>query len=223
MYGNHYSPATIPNIANLVGKDMQVFHNRSVKERYVVIYCDAAFVSVRRDSVQKEAMHTLIGVDEKGHKEVLDYGLYPSESKENYRSLLQSLKNRGLKDVLVFVSDGLTGLPDAVLEEFPSSKHQACRTHVSRNVMNRIRAKDKVEVGEYLRKVHQADNLEGAKEKYEAFREKWKVKYSKVIYTLDRYDNLFTYLEFPKAIQRNLYTNNMIENFNKRVKKNTQK
>ena len=143
MYGHHYSPATISNITKLVDADVKAFHNRSIKERYVVIYCDTTFLSVRRDSVQKEAMHTLIGIDEKGHKEVLDYSLFPSESKENYRSLLQSLKSRGLKEVLVFVSDGLTGLRDAVLEEF------------------------------------------------------------------------------PKAIQRSLYTNNIIENFNKRVKEHT--
>ncbi len=221
MYGHHYSPATISNITKLVDEDVKAFHNRPVKERYVVIYCDATFLSVRRDSVQKEAMHTLIGIDEKGHKEVLDYSLFPSESKENYRSLLQSLKSRGLKDVLLFVSDGLTGLQDAVLEEFPKAKHQACLTHIARNVMNRVRASDKLEVGDDLRQIHQAESLKEAQPRYEYFCKKWNFKYPKVIALLNKHDNLFTFLEFPKAIQRSLYTNNMIENFNKRVKKQT--
>ena len=221
MYGHHYSPATISNITKLVDEDVKAFHNRPVKERYVVIYCDATFLSVRRDSVQKEAMHTLIGIDEKGHKEALDYSLFPSESKENYRSLLQSLKSRGLKDVLLFVSDGLTGLQDAVLEEFPKAKHQACWTHIARNVMNRVRASDKLEVGDDLRHIHQAENLKEAQVRYEYFCKKWSFKYPKVIALLNKHDNLFTFLEFPKAIQRSLYTNNMIENFNKRVKKQT--
>ena len=166
-------------------------------------------------------MHSLIGIDKKGHKEMLDYSLFPSESKENYRSLLQSLKSRGLKEVLVFVSDGLTGLQDAVLEEFPKAKHQACWTHVARNVMNRVRASDKLEVGDDLRQVHQANNLKEALDRYGVFCEKWKHRYPKVIALLDRHDNLFTFLEFPKAVQRSLYTNNIIENFNKRVKKHT--
>ena len=221
MYGHYYSPATISNITKLVDKDVKAFHNRPIKQRYVVIYCDATFVSVRRDSVQKEAMHTIIGIDEQGHKEVLEYGLFPSESKENYRSLLQSLKSRGLKGVLLFVSDGLTGLQDAVLEEFPKAKHQACWTHVARNVMNRVRASDKLEVGDDLRQVHQANNLKEALDRYGVFCEKWKHRYPKVIALLDRHDNLFTFLEFPKAVQRSLYTNNIIENFNKRVKKHT--
>jgi transposase-like protein len=221
MYGHYYSPATISNITKLVDKDVKAFHNRPVKERYVVIYCDATFVSVRRDIVQKEAMHTIIGIDEQGHKEVLDYCLFPSESKENYRTLLQSLKSRGLKEVLIFVSDGLTGLQDALLEEFPKAKHQACWTHIARNVMNRVRARDKLEVGEDLRKIHQSGNFEQAQAMYEYFSKKWKPIYPKVITLLDRHDNLFTYLGFPKAIQRSLYTNNIIENFNKRVKKHT--
>ena len=221
MYGHYYSPATISNITKLVDEDVKAFHNRPIKERYVVIYCDATFVSVRRDSVQKEAMHTIIGIDEQGHKEVLDYGLFPSESKENYRSLLQSLKSRGLKEVLLFVSDGLTGLQDALLEEFPKAKHQACWTHIARNVMNRVRARDKLEVGEDLRKIHQSGNFEQAQAMYEYFSKKWKHIYPKVITLLDRHDNLFTYFGFPKAIQRSLYTNNIIENFNKRVKKHT--
>jgi transposase-like protein len=56
MYGHHYSPATISNITKLVDEDVKAFHNRPVKERYVVIYCDATFLSVRRGSVQKEAI-----------------------------------------------------------------------------------------------------------------------------------------------------------------------
>ncbi|HHT14964.1 MAG: transposase [Christensenellales bacterium] len=56
MYGHHYAPATISNITKLVDEDMKAFHNRLVKERYVVIYCDATFLSVRRGSVQKEAI-----------------------------------------------------------------------------------------------------------------------------------------------------------------------
>ena len=173
MYGHYYSPATISNITKLVDKDVKAFHNRPIKQRYVVIYCDATFVSVRRDSVQKEAMHTIIGIDEQGHKEVLEYGLFPSESKENYRSLLQSLKSRGLKGVLLFVSDGLTGLQDALLEEFPKAKHQACWTHIARNVMNRVRARDKLEVGEDLRKIHQSA-IWSRRKQCRVFSKKWK-------------------------------------------------
>jgi putative transposase len=97
------------------------------------------------------------------------------------------LKNRGLKEVLVFVSDGLTGLQDAVLEEFPKAKHQACWTHIARNVMNRVRASDKLEVGNDLRHIHQAEDTKTALEKHEYFCKKWSFKYPKVITLLNRH------------------------------------
>lgn len=62
-YGHHYSPATISNITKLVDEDVKALHARSVQERYVVVFCDATFIPVRRDTVQREAMHTLIGTE----------------------------------------------------------------------------------------------------------------------------------------------------------------
>ena len=221
MYGHHYSPATLSNITKRVDKDVKAFHSRPIKSRYVMLYCDATFISVRRDSVQKEGLHSIIGMDEEEHKEVLDYALFPSESKENYKEMLQSLKERGLKEVLLFVSDALSGLKDALLEEFPKGRHQACWMHINRNVMKHIRAKDKAEVGDDLRLIHQSIDLKAALNNYDKFIEKWSRRYPKAKQILEKHDNLYTYLTFPKEIQRSLYTNNLIENFNKRIKKRT--
>lgn len=204
MYGHHYSAQTISNITKLVEEDVKVFHERQVKSRYVAIFCDATFISVRRDNVSREAVHVLIGIDYEGKKEVLDYNIYPTESKNNYKEMLEDLKTRGLNHVLLFVSDDLTQLEEAVLESFPMAKHQACWTHLSRNVLNKVRVKDKAEVGEDFKKIHQAKNLESALEKYNEFLEKWFNRYPKVKKALEKHDNLFTYLEFPKEIQRSI-------------------
>ena len=87
-------------------------------------------------------MHVIIGITEQGYKEVLSFALYPTESASKYREMLQNLKARGLEDVLLFISDELTGLVNAVTDEFALSKHQACWTHILRNVANKVRSKD---------------------------------------------------------------------------------
>ncbi|MCI7238577.1 MAG: transposase, partial [Anaerococcus sp.] len=74
---------------------------------FVVLYCDATYLPVRRNSVAKEALHVIIGIDPNGNKEVLDYSLFPEESANNYKEMLINLKSRGLENVLLFVSDGL--------------------------------------------------------------------------------------------------------------------
>jgi putative transposase len=153
MYGHHYSPATVSNITKAVQEQVEAFHQRTISEKYAIIYGDATYLSVRRDSVAKEALHILIGITHKGEKEVLDYALSPSESADNYREMLQSLKQRGLEQVLLFVPDGLNDFKNACLEVYPNAKHQSCWTHVARNVMKHVCAKDKSKVMDDLKPV----------------------------------------------------------------------
>ncbi|PWM76068.1 MAG: IS256 family transposase, partial [Bacillota bacterium] len=146
MYGQYYSPQTVSNITKTVQKQVEEFHNRKVEERYTAVYCDATYLNVRRDSVAKEALHILIGITENGTKEVLDYALFPSESAENYKEMLLNLQNRGLKQVLLFITDGLPQVRELLLESFPKARHQYCWTHLARNILKYIRAKDKAAV-----------------------------------------------------------------------------
>lgn len=85
MYGHAYTPATISNMTKAVEDHVKEFHERALNKRYVVIYMDATYLNVRRDSVSKEALHILVGITPEGYKEVLDYRLYPTECAENYK------------------------------------------------------------------------------------------------------------------------------------------
>lgn len=129
MYGQYYSAQTISHMSQVVEEEVALFKKRPVRRRYCALYCDATSINVRRDTVAKEALHVIIGMDEKGHKEVLSFETYPTESADNYKEMLEDLKSRGLEEVLVFVSDELTGLSSALTEGFPLAKHQSCWTH----------------------------------------------------------------------------------------------
>jgi transposase-like protein len=121
MYGSYYTPATISNMTKATEELVKEFHSRALSSRYSVIYGDATYINVRRGSVAKEAMHILMGINADGHKEILEYRLFPSESCENYRDILKDIKGRGVKEVLLFVSDGLKELGNVFLEEFPKA------------------------------------------------------------------------------------------------------
>ena len=97
-----------------MSEQVEQFHKRPVAKRDAVIFCDAMYVNLRRDNVAKEAIHVLLGITPEGYKEILDYAILPSESSLNYADMLKSLKKRGLEQVLLFVSDGLVGLPNAM-------------------------------------------------------------------------------------------------------------
>ena len=223
MYGHHYSAQTISNIAKSVEVQVDAFHSRPITSKYAVVFCDATYLNVRRDSVSKEALHIILGITPEGEKEVLDYALFPSESSSNYQEMLLNLRERGLEQVLLFVTDGLKGLGNACLEVYPMAKHQSCWTHIARNVMKYVRAKDKVIVLNDLKTVYQSDSEEDAVSNLHTFMTKYQKIYPKVIDVVNDLTSLFTYYSFPKAIRRSIYTTNLIENLNKNLKRGTKR
>lgn len=153
VYDHCHTPATISKIAASVSNQVKQFHKRPVAKRYAIIFCDAVYVNLRRDSVAKESIHVLLGITPEGHKEILDYAILPSESALNYADMLKSLKMRELEQVLFFVSDGLVGLPDAVQNEFPRAKHQSCWVNLMRAVNRLVRSSERKIVLDALKRV----------------------------------------------------------------------
>ncbi len=223
MYGHAYSPTTISNITRSVEDHVKEFHSRKLNKRYTVVYGDATMINVRRDSVSKEALHILIGITPEGTKEVLDYRVYPQESSENYREMLDDIKQRGTKEILLFVTDGLSGLANACLDVYPKAKHQACWVHVQRNVARNVRAKDKKEILDDLKRVYKANHEDEAKTHLEIFIEKYTSRYPKVVKSLMDNPSLLSFYAFPESIRNSIYTTNLIEGMNKQLKRNTKR
>lgn len=215
LYGHYYSPATMSNITKSVEEQVKQFHSRALSDQYVVVYMDATYLSVRRDSVTKEALHVLLGITPDGTREILDYALYPTESASNYEEMLEAIKQRGVKQVLLFASDGLEGVRDAVKRQFPKSEHQQCWVHLGRTVARYVRNKDRKEVLSDLKPVYQASSEEDAKEALKAFLEKHGTKYPKLAGIFERAKpSLYPFFSFPVEIRKSLYTTNLIERSN---------
>ncbi len=223
MYGHYYTPQTVSNISKAVADQVERFHNRPISDKYVAVYCDATYLNVRRDSVAKEALHIILGITLDGTKEVLDYALYPSESASNYKEMLINLKNRGLNQVLLFITDGLTGIRNACLDIYPQAQHQSCWTHLCRNVMKHIRAKDKATVMNDLKSAYTASSAEEANDKLYDFIIKYAKIYPKATAVLENLSSVFTFFDFPEVIRRSIYTTNLIENLNKNLKRGTKR
>lgn len=224
MYGAHYSPQTISNMSQAMDEQVRAFHSRPVQAHYTVLFMDATWLNVRRDSVAKEAVHIIVGITPEGHKEVLDYAIFPSESSHNYQEMCQSLKERGLERVDLFVSDGLTGIRDACLSVFPKARHQSCWVHIARTVARCVRVSDRKEILDALKQVYQADDAEGAKEALTAFLDQYSKRYPKLREKLSIDDlSLFSFYEFDSAIRRSIYTTNLLEGFHKQLKRLTKR
>ncbi|HAP7884356.1 TPA: IS256 family transposase, partial [Enterococcus faecium] len=116
-----------------------------------------------------------------GSKEVLSYAIAPTESITIWEEILIDLQERGVKNVLLFITDGLKGMAGAVQRFYPKARFQHCCVHVSRNISHKVRVDDRKEVCDDFKMVYQASSKKAALEARGAFAEKWKTSYPKMV------------------------------------------
>ncbi|MDD4244215.1 MAG: IS256 family transposase, partial [Bacilli bacterium] len=195
------------------------FKSRSLSKQYAVIYLDSTYTSVRRDTVEKEAIHIALGITMDGNKEILGYLIAPNESCVVWDELLKDLQSRGLEQVLLFVTDGLVGIEDAISNNYPKADIQRCLVHVDRNIMSKVRVKDRAEIMEDFKEVYRASNKDKASKILDEFLNKWQVRYPKVYDMLIKNQYLLTFYDYPEAIRSSIYSTNLIEGLNKQLKR----
>lgn len=92
MYGHYYTPQTISNISKIVSEDVLAFKERQIESKYPIIFMDATYIPVKRQTVSKEAVYIVIGIRLDGTKEVLGFNIAPTESAYVWKEILQDLK-----------------------------------------------------------------------------------------------------------------------------------
>lgn len=142
MYGHHYTPQTISERTKDISEQAEAFKSRSLDKRYAYVYLDATYISLKRDTVSKEAVCIAVGIREDGSKEVLAYTVTPTESAFVWEEVLQDLKERGVEEVLLFISDGLKGITDRIFAIFSNAKYQRYCIHLSRGFAHKVHVND---------------------------------------------------------------------------------
>ena len=186
----------------------------------VAILMDGTYVPLKRryasysTEVTNECVMVIMGITNKGNKEILDFVTVPNEGSHSWKDFLKALKERGIGDPKIFITDGLQGMPEAISEVFPNSKHQRCLVHIQRNISQNVRVKDRKEIIEDFKKVYNEETINQTKEQFNLFVNKWKITYPRLIQRIVETPGLFTYLDFPNVMWKSIMTSNAIESFN---------
>lgn len=227
LYGKSYSESSITNITKGFYKQMESWRGRALEANWMVIYIDTIFVKVRRDTVQSEAFYVLLGLKEDFTREVLGIYNYPTESSSSWVDISKDIQKRGVQKVNLFVSDGLTGIEDALKQVFPATPLQTCIVHYQRNLMKNIRPSDKQAFGQGLREVfnpNRSDDTQAkAKLRLVELAKKWRNIYPKIALKMEQdAENkhiLFEYMKYDYRVRPMIYTTNWIERLNKSFRK----
>ena len=181
MYGSHYSPAQVSNISKQMIPKIEAYHKRKLSDKFFCVYLDATYIPLRRETFEREAVYIAIGIKPNGHKEVIDYCITPNENIEVWTELLQNMKSRGLKQVELFLSDGVVGMKTALMQTYPKAHFQRCLVHVMRNICAKVRVEDREAIMNEFKQVHQQSNKREGITVLHSFYSKWQKAYKHVI------------------------------------------
>ena len=223
IYGLEISDTTVSRITDKVLPAAKEWQQRPLESIYAVVFLDAIHYRVRSEGqIVKKAVYIAIGIDLDGKKDVLGMWVGENESAKFWAGVLNSMRNRGVEDILIACTDNLTGFSQAIEAVFPKTDIQNCIIHQLRNSSKYVSYKDIKALMADLKKVYTAVDEEAALNALDEFAAVWDSKYPRISKSwYDNWANLSTYFKFPQELRKLIYTTNTIEGFNRQLKKVT--
>lgn len=223
IYGIEVSDSTISRVTDKILPVVREWQMRPLESIYAVVFMDAIHFHVRSEGqIVKKAVYIAIGIKMDGVRDVLGMWIGENESAKFWLSVLNSLKNRGVDDILIACVDNLAGFANAIEAVFAKTQIQQCVIHQIRNSTRFVSYKDIKELMADLKNIYAAIDEQTALYQLDAFDEKWSKKYPKIALSWrTNWAKLSTYFKYPQEVRTLIYTTNAIESFNRQLRKVT--
>jgi len=223
VYDFKVSTSVISRITERITSDIHIWQNRPLESLYFIVWMDGISFKVREGGkVINKTIYIVIGLKQDGKKEVLGLWLGKNESAAFWLTVLSDLKARGVKDILISATDNLTGFSEAIANMFPNCTKQICVVHQIRNSCKFVSYKDRKAFSADMKNIYNATNVEVAILALDELERNWGDKYLYAIKSWRaNWTELTAFLEFPAEIRKIIYTTNIIENLNGKIRKYT--
>ena len=223
IYEIELSTSAISIITNKVNQAAQEWQNRPLDPVYLIVWMDGIVFKVRDNGkIINKTVYLCVGLKQNGLKEVLGMWVGKSESSSFWMGVLTDLKARGVQDILITCTDNLNGFTDTIRTVFPQASTQICVVHQIRNSCKYVVYKDKKEFTADMKNIYNAPNKEVAAAELDNLEKKWGGKYPYAILSWrNNWDDLTVFFQFPLEIRKIIYTTNLIENLNGKIRKYT--
>jgi transposase-like protein len=221
-YGTEVSAEFISSVTDAVMAEVSAWQTRPLEPMYPVVFFDALRVKIREDAVvRNKAIYLALGVLPDGTRDILGLWIEGTEGAKFWMKVFNDLKTRGVADILIAVTDGLKGMPEALGAVFPATTLQTCIVHLIRNSLDYASWKDRKALAAAIRPIYTASNAEAALAELDAFEQgPWGKKFPTVVAAWRRaWSHVIPFFAFPAQIRRVIYTTNAIESINARLRK----
>ena len=220
LYGVKVSLDMVTAITDKIIPEIREWQKRRLEEQYVIVFVDATYFNVKQDGiVVKKAVYIALGVTVTGEKEILGFYIGDSESAKYWTSILNEIKNRGVKDILILCSDGLKGLKEAIGTVYPMIEFQRCIVHMIRNTLQYVSYKDRKELAQDLKQIYQVPTEEIGYNNLLELEEKWSKRKVSLDNWINNWENIQPFFKYGPETRKIMYTTNAIESLNNCYKK----
>ena len=222
QYGTEVSPEFISSVTAAVMAEVTAWQGRPLEPMYPVVFFDALRVKIREDAVvRNKAIYLALGMLPDGTRDILGLWIENTEGAKFWMKVFNDLKTRGVADILIAVTDGLKGIPEALAAVFPATTLQACIVHLIRNSLDYASWKDRKALAAALKPIYTAPSAEAAAAELDALEAgPWGQKFPTVVATWRRaWDRVIPFFAFSPAVRRVIYTTNAIESLHSRLRK----
>jgi len=221
IYGFETSAELVSKVTDKIFPMIEEWHTRQLQEVYPIVIIDAIVFNVRKEKVvQKVSAYVAIGVDANGMKDVLTIEFGETESSKFWMAVLNNLKNRGVKDILVLCADGLSGIKEAINAAFPKTEYQRCIVHMVRNTLLHVSEKNRKAFAGDLKTIYHAPDEASGYANMLDVKEQWDKVYPNAMKRwVDNWDEICPIFKFSMLVRKALYTTNAIESLNSQYRR----
>jgi putative transposase len=221
IYGVNVGRDLISRVTDGVMDDVREWSKRPLEDIYPIVFLDCMVIKVRDGgSVQRRALYLALGVTLDGDRDVLGMWFQETEGAKFWMQVLNDLKQRGVRDILIACVDGLTGFPEAIEAIFPKTTVQTCVVHLIRASLKYVPRREREQVARDLKPIYTATDADAAHAELEAFDEKWGQRFPVITQAwLNAWEYVIPFLAFPAEVRRVIYTTNAIEALNRQLRK----
>jgi putative transposase len=221
-YGVDVSPEFISSVTDAVMAEVTAWQARPLEPMYPVVFFDALRVKIKEDAVvRNKAIYLALGVLRDGRRDILGLWIEGTEGAKFWMKVFNDLKTRGVDDILIAVTDGLKGMPEALGAVFPATTLQTCIVHLIRSSLDYASWKERRPLAKAIRPIYTAPSAEAAQAELDAFEQgPWGQKFPTVAAAWRRaWGHVIPFFAFPPHIRRVIYTTNAIESINSQLRK----
>jgi putative transposase len=222
IYAIDVSPDLISEVADAVVGEVTAWQARPFEAMYPVVFFDALRVKIRDESVvRSKAVYLALAVLPDGTRDILGIWIEQTEGAKFWLKVFNDLKTRGCADIIIAVTDGLKGMPEALAVAYPATTLQTCLVHLIRNSLDLAGWQERKALAKALREIYTAATAEAAAAALDAFAEgPWGRRFPTIIKMWRQaWEHVIPFFAFPPDVRRVIYTTNALESVHARVRR----